>query len=159
MVETKKVVTYNIARFDFRRFLLSELHLFTFLWESNGETLPKQRRTGNRTSGIVHRSCDPDADHPKETHRKFVVVIYFLSFFSSGGALLDLMIRCDEPPPSPGKRVLCRHPFDETKRAYVCPSHVEPLYHVYWKDGKVRLYILNYCTTNQISRSECFHCL
>ena len=57
------------------------------------------------------------------------------------------MIRCDELPPSPGKRVLCRHPFDEAKRAYVCPSHVEPLYHVYWKDGKVRLYILNSCTT------------
>ena len=58
-----------------------------------------------------------------------------LSF--TGGALLDLMQRCDEPPPSPGKRVLCRHPFDEAKRAYVCPSAVEALYRVYWKDGKV----------------------
>ena len=55
--------------------------------------------------------------------------------------MLDLMIRCDESPPSPGKRVLCLHPFDEAKRAYVCPSHVEPLYHVYWKDGKVSLFI------------------
>ena len=60
-----------------------------------------------------------------------------LCFSFTGGALLDLMQRCDEPPPSPGKRVLCRHPFDEAKRAYVCPSKVEALYHVYWKEGKV----------------------
>ena len=61
----------------------------------------------------------------------------YISRMFLGRALLDLMQRCDEPPPSPGKRVLCRHPFDEAKRAYVCPSHVEPLYHIYWKDGKV----------------------
>ena len=40
-----------------------------------------QTTTGNRTSGIVRRSFDLDADHPKERHPKFVVVIYFLSFF------------------------------------------------------------------------------
>ena len=60
-----------------------------------------------------------------------------ISLHFSGRALLDLMQRCDDIPPSPGKRVLCRHPFDEAKRAYVCPSHVETLYHVYWKNGKV----------------------
>lgn len=61
----------------------------------------------------------------------------FRLYGGDGRALLDLMLRCDEVPPSPGKRVLCRHPFDEAKRAYVCPSHVEPLYRVYWKDGKI----------------------
>lgn len=61
----------------------------------------------------------------------------FRLYGGDGRALLDLMQRCEEPPPSPGKRVLCRHPFDEAKRAYVCPSHVETLYHVYWKDGKI----------------------
>lgn len=61
----------------------------------------------------------------------------FRLYGGDGRALLDLMQRCDDTPPSPGQRVLCRHPFDEAKRAYVCPSHVETLYHVYWKNGKI----------------------
>lgn len=36
-----------------------------------------------------------------------------------------------------GQKVLCRHPFQESKRAYVIPTRVEPLYKVYWKDGRV----------------------
>jgi nicotinate phosphoribosyltransferase len=40
-----------------------------------------------------------------------------------------------EPPPTPGSRVLCRHPFLESKRAYVNPARVEPLLQVYWNEG------------------------
>ena len=77
-------------------------------------------------------SCNWVDLKPRSWKCSISVVVFF-----SGRALLDLMLRCDEPPPSPGKRVLCRHPFDEAKRAYVCPSHVEKLYHVFWKEGKV----------------------
>lgn len=58
--------------------------------------------------------------------------------YSSGGhALIDLLQRPCEPPPEVGKKVLCRHPFQESKRAYVSPSKVEPLVKLYWKDGKI----------------------
>ena len=51
-------------------------------------------------------------------------------YSSDGHALIDLMMRPDEEPPEVGKRVLCRHPFEESKRAYVMPHKVEPLYKV-----------------------------
>ncbi|KAG6550176.1 hypothetical protein Mapa_008134 [Marchantia paleacea] len=46
-----------------------------------------------------------------------------------GYALVDLMVGEDEPA---GERILCRHPFSESKRAYVIPQRVEPLYKCYW---------------------------
>ncbi|CAG0917796.1 unnamed protein product [Notodromas monacha] len=52
-----------------------------------------------------------------------------------GHALIDLLVLPDEPEPQAGQRVLCRHPFLESKRAYVCPSRVQKLYKVFW-DGK-----------------------
>ncbi|XP_054266130.1 nicotinate phosphoribosyltransferase isoform X2 [Macrosteles quadrilineatus] len=56
---------------------------------------------------------------------------------ADGHALIDLMQRSIEPPPQAGERVLCRHPFQESKRAYVIPTSVEALYKVYWQNGKV----------------------
>lgn len=54
-----------------------------------------------------------------------------------GYALLDLMQRMDEPPPQKGSRVLCRHPFQESKRAYVMPDTVEELCQLWWDHGKI----------------------
>lgn len=53
---------------------------------------------------------------------------------SNGSPLLDLMVGCDEKPPVVGKKMLCRNPFDELRRAYVTPSAVIPLHHLVW-DG------------------------
>lgn len=36
----------------------------------------------NRSYGIVHRSFNPDADHPEEKHLTLAVVILFSFFFS-----------------------------------------------------------------------------
>ncbi|KAM7292088.1 nicotinate phosphoribosyltransferase isoform X3 [Ixodes scapularis] len=55
----------------------------------------------------------------------------------SGYALLDLMQKIDEPEPQSGKRVLCRHPFQESKRAYVTPHRVENLCQLWWDKGKI----------------------
>lgn len=59
-------------------------------------------------------------------------------FGNGGNALVDLMQKPSEEPPQIGARVLCRHPFQESKRAYVIPAHVQCLHNLYWKDGKVQ---------------------
>ncbi|XP_013378806.1 nicotinate phosphoribosyltransferase-like [Lingula anatina] len=59
-------------------------------------------------------------------------------FGSDGNALLDLMTQSEEEPPKVKERVLCRHPFVESKRAYVIPAYVECLHKLYWKDGQVQ---------------------
>jgi nicotinate phosphoribosyltransferase len=51
---------------------------------------------------------------------------------ADGRPVLDLMTRVGEEKPEPGRRILCRHPFDETKRAYVTPTEVLPLNECVW---------------------------
>ncbi|KAI4325529.1 hypothetical protein MLD38_030917 [Melastoma candidum] len=57
-----------------------------------------------------------------------------------GFALLDIMTGENESPPKVGERILCRHPFNESKRAYVVPQRVDDLLKCYWpgKSGKER---------------------
>lgn len=52
---------------------------------------------------------------------------------AEGVPLLDMLIRVGEARPQPGKRVLCRHPFDEKRRVYVTPTAVIPLLRLVWK--------------------------
>merc|ERR1712079_153545 len=73
----------------------------------------------------------------------------FRLYSSDGHALIDLMMRPGEEPPEVGKRVLCRHPFEESKRAYVMPHKVEPLYKVVWEEGAMAA---DMPTLDQISR-------
>ncbi|CAH2235538.1 jg23970 [Pararge aegeria aegeria] len=61
-------------------------------------------------------------------------------FGADGHALIDLLQRSTEPAPEVGQKVLCRHPFQESKRAYVIPSKVEHLYKVYWTEGRICIY-------------------
>lgn len=58
-------------------------------------------------------------------------------YSSDGHALIDLLQRPEENAPSVGKRVLCRHPFQESKRAWVTPSKVESLYKIRWQHGRI----------------------
>lgn len=55
---------------------------------------------------------------------------------AAGSPIVDLLQIDSEPVPKAGMRVLCRHPFFESKRVYVTPAKVEKLLHLYW-DGKV----------------------
>lgn len=52
-----------------------------------------------------------------------------------GVPLVDLIIRVGETPPQVGKRIMCRHPFEEKKRAFVTPQDVIPLHYLFW-DGE-----------------------
>ncbi|KAL1370807.1 nicotinate phosphoribosyltransferase 2-like isoform X4 [Arachis hypogaea] len=49
-----------------------------------------------------------------------------------GYPLVDIMTGENEPSPKVGERILCRHPFQESKRAYVVPQQVEELLRCYW---------------------------
>ncbi|KAH1249545.1 Nicotinate phosphoribosyltransferase [Glycine max] len=49
-----------------------------------------------------------------------------------GYPLVDIMTGENEPSPKVGERILCRHPFQESKRAYVVPQRVEELLRCYW---------------------------
>ena len=55
-----------------------------------------------------------------------------------GNALVDLMLKPDDEPPKINERVLCRHPFIESKRAYVCPAKVVRLHKVFIENGEVK---------------------
>lgn len=62
----------------------------------------------------------------------------FRLYGKEGYPLVDIMSGENEPPPKVGERILCRHPFNESKRAYVVPQQVEELLKCYWtgKSGK-----------------------
>ncbi|XP_076246945.1 nicotinate phosphoribosyltransferase isoform X2 [Calliopsis andreniformis] len=61
----------------------------------------------------------------------------FRLYGADGYALIDLLQRSTEEVPQVKHKVLCRHPFQESKRAYVIPTRVESLHKVYWKNGKL----------------------
>jgi nicotinate phosphoribosyltransferase len=56
-------------------------------------------------------------------------------------AVVDLMTLADEEPPVAGQPVLCRHPFEETKRVLVTPRQVDDLLTVVW-DGTAQRHAL-----------------
>ena len=49
-----------------------------------------------------------------------------------GDPVLDLMCRVGGETPQEGRRILCKHPFDEVKRCYMTPSKVEKLHTLVW---------------------------
>ncbi|XP_073003369.1 nicotinate phosphoribosyltransferase 2-like isoform X1 [Typha latifolia] len=55
-----------------------------------------------------------------------------------GYPLVDIMTGENEPALKVGERILCRHPFNESKRAYVVPQYVEELLKCYWPGGSCK---------------------
>ena len=69
---------------------------------------------------------------------------------SEGVPILDLIIRKGESPPVIKRRVLCRHPFEEKKRAFVTPSIVIPLLRVVWRGKNAKNF--DFDTDNSIDK-------
>lgn len=56
----------------------------------------------------------------------------FRLYGKEGYPLVDIMTGENEAFPKVGERILCRHPFNESKRAYIVPQRVEELLKCYW---------------------------
>jgi hypothetical protein len=54
----------------------------------------------------------------------------FRLYSKTGIPLVDLMSLVGEADPQPGVEILCRHPFDASKRAKVIPHRVELLHNI-----------------------------
>jgi len=61
----------------------------------------------------------------------------FRLYGGDGYALIDLLQKSVEDSPIAKTKILCRHPFDQKKRAFVVPSAIQPLYKVYWANGRI----------------------
>jgi len=62
--------------------------------------------------------------------------VAFRIFGKNGFAILDLLQLPGEETPQVGQKVLCRHPFEESKRAYVTPHRVELLHNLVFEEGR-----------------------
>jgi len=75
-------------------------------------------------------------------------------YLKNGEPVVDVMLQVEERPPKQGERILCRHPFISSKRAYVQPAFVERLHKLVW-DGSARGVCMNADLGLMASRLRC----
>lgn len=85
--------------------------------------------------------------------------MYLMLLCVVGHALTDYLMRSVESPPQVGQKVLCRHPFQESKRAFVIPSRVELLYKVCiiqtaWLLCLINISVVAWCACRCLSSSS-----
>jgi nicotinate phosphoribosyltransferase len=61
--------------------------------------------------------------------------------------LLDVIIKVGDEAPRAGVKFFCRHPFEESKRAYVVPTEVRSLHQLYWDGRDTKRHLVNIHTT------------
>lgn len=79
----------------------------------------------------------------------------FRLYGKEGYPLLDIMSGENEPPPEVGERILCRHPFNESKRAYVVPQRVEELMKCYWTGNTGKKVVFSHLKKTWIDTLVC----
>ncbi|KFG30497.1 nicotinate phosphoribosyltransferase [Toxoplasma gondii p89] len=60
-------------------------------------------------------------------------------FTKDGAPAVDLLQEAKDPPPVEGKRIFCRHLYDDRKRCFLVPSKVQRLLQPYISHGKLVL--------------------
>lgn len=65
--------------------------------------------------------------------------MYRITGSLSSFPLVDIVQLAAAPPPFPGGRVMCRHPFQEKKRAQITPCQVTPLLQLQWDAARGRV--------------------
>lgn len=80
------------------------------------------------------RPCMKLSEIPEKVSLPKKKQVYRL-YSKEGSPILDLITSDQEPAPIAGEKIFCRDLFDDTKRANVTPSKVEPLLHLMF-DGK-----------------------
>jgi len=61
----------------------------------------------------------------------------FRLFDKTGCPIFDVLALAGGEAPQVGQKILCRHPFDEAKRAYVVPTKVKALHQLVWDQGNI----------------------
>ena len=80
----------------------------------------------------------------------------FRLFGADGHPVIDIMQLEEEPEPIAAEKILCRHPFEASKRAYVVPERIEKLHHLVW-EGKRRVSQENLLEIKEYSQKQLSH--
>ena len=91
-------------------------------------------------------------EHLKQVRSKLPAITQL--YLKNGEPVVDVMLRIDEPQPREGERILCRHPFISSKRAYVQPAHVQRLHNLVW-DGSTQGVCIGVDLSLMASRLRC----
>ena len=92
--------------------------------------LPSRRRRG----GVERKK--PQQRQAKNATKNAGAKACYRLVGARGQMLLDLLVPAAHAAPEVGERVLCRHPFDSSKRAYVTPSRVLELHAPVFEGGR-----------------------
>ena len=65
--------------------------------------------------------------------------VYRVSGARSAFPLVDIIQLASAAPPQPDLRIMCRHPFQEKKRAQITPCKVTPLLRLVWDAAQGRV--------------------
>ncbi|HBK35172.1 TPA: nicotinate phosphoribosyltransferase [Candidatus Uhrbacteria bacterium] len=114
----------------------------TFLVGTNLVTCEKQPAFGGVYKLVSYEGADGSEVPVMKISQSMVKILLsgsknvYRLFLSDGFPVVDLICCEDEKAPQIGVPILCRHPFEESKRVRVVPARVERLDQILWDKGQ-----------------------